>query len=385
MNRTDSIIFYLLIIILSSLFAYFSQIKKEGTKYSTNKKQTNERKNYNILMIIISYIILTLPIALKYNTGADYTSYMNIYGNVQMYGMNASSVTNTEIGFILLNYLCFKIFKDFQSVIIIAAVITNYFMYKAILYESKYINLGLAIFTYGFTLYFLEYSIIRNMLGISIGFYALRFIFERKPVKYFIFITIAVLFHNSLIIFYMIGILYTEKLKKYRLHIGIISIILIPFIPNIINYSVKYALMLSPNYSFYLKNINMSSFSYGISFLVYSLPLIPFMTFYKKMKVININLSLYFSLYIVSSVILLISYSNPIMMRLVYALWTSQIILFPLLFSALGKINGIYKKTILYGISLSGFVIYGIIIILNIINTELWYMIPYKSILQKYF
>lgn len=382
MNKTESIIFYLLIITTSSLFAYISQIKKNNHNL-INIRTDSQRKNYNLLMIIISYFILTLPLAFRYNTGADYMSYVNIYKNVEMFGIQAVKMTNTELGYVFLNYLCVKIFNDYQSIFMVTAIITNYFFYKAITYESKNINLGLAIFTYGFASYFFEYGILRNMLGISIAFYALRFIFEKKPVKYFIFITIAVLFHNSLIIFYILGILYVENFKKYRLKIALIAIIMIPLISKIIAFISVYAFRISPNYTTYTDTINASVNKYGKSLLVYLLPIIPFSLFYNKMKEINSNISLYFSFYLVGAAILILSYSNPLLIRFTYALFISQIILFPTIFRVLSKIEEKYKRVTICFISLNILFVYGTILILNTINTDLYYLLPYKSFLQR--
>lgn len=365
--ENSSNIFYISIIIVASLFAQLSQ-----TIY------IKKGRNYGFPILILAYLIITLPVALRYNTGADYSSYVNTYEIVKAQGIYDPFGYPMEIGYILLNYICFKLFDDYQSVFIIMALLTNYFFFKGILYEFKKINLGLAVFAYGFSLYFWDYIIIRNMLGIAIIFYALRFIFEKKIIKYFLAVTIAVLFHYSLIIFYFIGIFYVEKFKKYRMPLAIISILIIPVIPNIINlFGTKLSLIWIQfsTYDSYLAKVKFGLDKYGI---ICALPLIPFSIFYKRLKKLNEHISLYFSFYIISIVLLLFSSEMPLMYRYVYALWPSQIILFSSLLNILGK-----RRKVIASLVILCIFIYGIVLINYFINNEIYYMLPYISIFQR--
>jgi len=338
-------------------------------------------RNYGSLLLIAAFLIITLPVALRYSTGADYNNYVSFYETIRDYGIHDPMVSQLEIGYLLLNYICVKLFDDFQSVFIIMAFVTNYFFFKAMIYEAKKINLGLAVFVYGFTIYFWGYIIIRNMLGIAILFYALRFIFERKIAKYFLFVTLAVLFHYSLVIFYPIGVLYIERFKKYRIPLAMMSVLLIPIVPSIIAILGSSLSTIMTRFASY--TLPTLQFSFGKYTLLSALPLIPFSIYYKKLKALNCHISLYLSFYIISIVILSFATSMPILSRYVYALWPSLIILFSSFLHIFDDIIEIRKKLIVKSLVVSSIVSYGIVLMVYFVHNTTFYMVPYKIIFQR--
>lgn|GEM_PF-2113112 len=369
LDKISGYVFYIAIIMLASLLAQLSQMisSKNG-------------RNYGLLLLIGAYLIITLPVALRYNTGADYNNYVLIFETIKEHGIHDPIVSQLEIGYLLLNYICAKLFDDYQFVFIIMAFLTNYFFFKAFVYEAKKINLGLAVFVYGFTLYFWSFIIIRNMLGIAIIFYALKYIFERKIVQYFFFVTIAVLFHYSLVIFYPVGILYMEKLKKYRIPLAIMSVLLIPIIPMmiiILSSSLAHVLTRFASYSFQIQ------FSFGRYVILCALPLIPFSIYYKKLKALNRNISLYLSFYIISIVILSFASTTMILTRYVYALWPSLTILFASLLQIFDDIIGQRKKFIVKSLVVTSIVSYGVVLMVYFVHNDNFYMIPYQMIFQR--
>ncbi len=338
-------------------------------------------RNDGSLLLIASFVIITLPVALRYATGADYDNYVAFFEAIRDRGIHDPMVNQLEIGYLLLNYICVKLFDHAQSVFIIMAALTNYFFFKAMIYEAKKINLGIAVFVYGFTLYFWSFIIIRNMLGIAIIFYALRFIFERKLATYFFFVTIAVLFHYSLVIFYPLGILYVEKLKKYRIPLAILSVLLIPIIPTMITIlGSGLSHVLSRFAAYTLPHLQVGIGKYTI---LCALPLIPFSIYYKKLKAYNGHISLYLSFYIISLVLLSFATSMTILSRYVYALWPSLIILFASFLHIFDHIIGQRKKFIVKSLVLSSIVSYGLVLIVFFVHNGTFYLVPYKTIFER--
>lgn len=204
MSVAETNIFYIIIIFYASFMGYLYE-----------KIKINKKKDLKVLLFI-SYIVMSVPVAFRYHTGADYAEYVNIYNTISKYNiLDALKYVDIEPGYILLNYMCEVVFGDYKSIFIVMAFITNYFFFKAIINKSEYVRLGTSIFTYGFTLYFWGYIQIRNMLAIAIIFYAFDFIFEKKLSKFFIAVSIASMFHYSSSIFYLIGLLYNKKFKTF--------------------------------------------------------------------------------------------------------------------------------------------------------------------------
>jgi len=365
-------IFYISIIVLASLLAQLSQMIS-----------TDHGHKYGSLLLILAFLFLTLPVAFRFYTGADYNTYVEMYGNIASRGLFDSGAYQMEIGYVVLNYLCFRLFDDYQAVFIVIALLTNYFFFKGIINESKKISLGIAVFAYGFTIYFWDFIIIRNMLGIALIFYGLRFIFERKLVKYFLFVTLAVLFHYSLVIFYPFGILYIEKLKKYRIPLAVMTVLLIPIMPTIINILGTNVSLIWTHFAAYSAYFADIKFTFSKYFLICALPLIPFTIFYKKMNQFNDHISLYLSFYIISIVLLLFATTMPILTRYIYALWTSQIILFSSVLHVFDDVRGSRKRFIVKSVVATSIVTYGLVLIVFFINNNTFFMIPYASILHR--
>ncbi|OMC62895.1 hypothetical protein BK125_31155, partial [Paenibacillus odorifer] len=362
MTILGSQFFYFLVIIVSSVLAYISQISR--------KEKIKDRVEYNRFFMLLSFLILTFPVAFRYRTGADYDTYRYIYQVIAENGINDIRVQTVEIIFKVLNYLCYIFFGNAQSIFVIMAILTNYFIYKGLLYESKKINLGIAIFTYGFTLYFFTFSIMRNMLGISIIFYSLRFIFEKKLLKYIITVLVATLIHNSLIAFLLLSVFFVEKLKKRMLYISAFLAILMPFSLNIFDLFIRYILTNYRRFEIY-DGIIYNDTNGIIYLLVCSVPIIPFSLALKKMKKNNEHIDIYMALYILSIGLLSLSSIIPLISRFVYALWISQLILF-------SSFSGTFQKREMRFFVNLGIFIYGSILIVFYLNLDYYFLLPYN-------
>jgi len=381
MNESDSIWFYVITIFSASIFAFLSQVNFNKEKFSleSNYKNLNYREGnyYNKFFIFLSFVCLALPVALRQYTGTDYASYVELYNNISYLGP-FSMVPQYEGGYVLLNYFCFVIFNNYHSVFIITALLSNIFIYKGILYERKKINLGIAVFAYGFTLYFLEFVIIRNILGIAIIFYGYRYLLEKKQTKFFIIVTIACMFHYSMAIYYIFGMLFKDKLKKLRVPIVLGLVVSIIVLPNISTYIFNSLSSVIPRLGYYSMDFSSAeenNRNISLYMIAYTLPVILFIINYKKLIKQNSNNYFYFYMYLISILFLFLSMSNPILTRFVYALWPSLIIL-------LASFVKLFDRTIIIKMII---IIYGTALIIKFVTIESYGLLPYKHMFEIFF
>lgn len=398
MSSLYSSYFYISLIVSASIFAFLSQNQKvkqmEVKLFSRMKALFVERNNikkdytinrnslkeseYSIVMLFISFLILTIPVAFRHFTGADYAAYVNYYEDIKDMGASFLVHQYLEVGFIWLNVLCRYMFDSYKAVFIIMAILTNVFFFKGMTFESKKISLGTAVFVYAFSLYFWGFIIIRNLLAISIVFFALRYLFEKKPLKYFIFVTIAFLFHYSMAVFFVFGILYLEKLKKYRIVYPLIILLMVPFAREILLYVVRGIELIIPKIVFYASSFNDLSVQFGMNVYVGAFWLILFAVFYKKLIVLNDHISLYFSFFFITVILSLFAISTPIITRFIFAFLPAQIIL-------MGNLVRFFDKRLFIKIVLIVFIfVFGINETRHFINEETYHMLPYKSIFNKH-
>ena len=370
MNEVSSVVFYVLIIFLGSIFAFLSQINFRSNNNYKSRVSIYLKKYF----IFLSFLCLTIPVAIRHYTGADYDSYINMYNNISYFGP-LSMFPKYEIGYVLLNYICFKVFNDYHSVFIIVAIVTNIFVYKAILYEKKNINLAISIFTYGFTLYFLEFVMIRNILAISIVFYGYKFLIENKKKIFFIIILFASMFHYSILFYCIVAILVSDKFKRIRIQIVVCLGLIIIILPKIIDNILMFISIIIPRLEFYSIDISNNDFKISLYMFAYTLPLLLFLLYYSKFIKNNYRNSFYFFLYISSVILLFISSFNPIITRFTYSLWPSLIIL------SGSFVKQFSKNNALKILMVSLIIIYGTVLIIKFITIKSYLLIPYKSML----
>ncbi|MDF2534513.1 MAG: epsG [Bacillales bacterium] len=396
--------FYISLIVSASFFAFLSQNQKVkqmedkffsvmkalfdksllylskkffGKEYKIYQNSLKERE-YSLVMLFVSFLILTIPVAFRHFTGADYAAYVDHYESIKEKGASFFIHQNLEVGYVWLNVLCSYLFNSYKAVFIIMAILTNIFFFKGMTFESKKISLGTAVFVYGFSLYFWGFIIIRNLLAISIVFFALRYLFEKKPIRYFILVTTALLFHYSMAVFFVLGILYLEKLKKCRIVYPLIILLMVPFAREILLYVVKGVELIIPKIIFYSSSFNELSVQFGMNVYVGVFWLLVYAVFYKKLIDSNDHISLYFSFFFITVILSLFTISTPIFTRFIYALLPAQILL-------MGSLVRLFDKRLIIKIVLILFIfVFGINETRHFINEETYHMLPYKTIFSKH-
>lgn len=171
----ETIIFYNFILFLSTLFVYFSE--KAKNKYGS------------ILFLAISFLIIFLPAALRFNIGTDYWSYVEIYEAV-----GAGNPVPIEWGTLglmyILNYLELSVEWFF--------VITSFIIYFVYFLSLPKKGSVIYHFAYIVTYYLVTYNLVRSALAFSFILLFIKLFLERKNFSVLtIVFLIAFIFHKS--------------------------------------------------------------------------------------------------------------------------------------------------------------------------------------------
>jgi hypothetical protein len=183
-SQTESIILYLSAIAISIIFAYFAQ------KFGKN--------GVHKTFWTISFLFLWVPCAFR-ASGVDHTAYFTQFSKVQTYGVSFFSSYNgsPEPLFALLEYLIVITVNEFQYLYIITSFITLLFTYMGFSKMYNRTSLSICLLWFSATYYMTFYGLTRMSVAIGIMTYAYHFIEKQRIVKYFIYCTIATLFHYS--------------------------------------------------------------------------------------------------------------------------------------------------------------------------------------------
>jgi len=229
----------------------------------------------------ISFILITIFWAIRYDWGNDYDSYLTLYNNI-----NESNLTyrdwddfylvsgRFEKGWVVLNILFRPI--GFFGLVIFLSILENFIIYRFI---KKYVSIDaywFAVFIYtASTSYFcVGASMMREWLAISLVLLSYDYIIKKNPILYFSLIMLASTMHVSAIImipFYFIGYLKEIQLnKKYLILFILVYIIFSIIVPVLFTQNIDYILSFfsSAIYSNYIDNTD-KGFAMGNTFMVF--------------------------------------------------------------------------------------------------------------------
>jgi hypothetical protein len=182
--------------------------------------ENNTRKYINYLVVIL-YIFFW---GYRGFIATDWVSYFSFFKNLPTDIFQALNNANFEVGFVSYSAII-KYFSNSYEIFQLINTLTNvfllHFFFKKYL-PTKYYAFGFAVFL-AFNGCILEMNLLRNFKALLIFLLALQYIEERKPVKYFILMFLALSFHWSSIVFFP---LYFFLHKRIPL-IVIISVIIV--------------------------------------------------------------------------------------------------------------------------------------------------------------
>lgn len=191
-----TLIFYNLIIISSTFLIWISE---------------RSRKNANKLILLsISFLIIFLPSAFRYEIGGDYFSYKIIFDDIKS-GVPSSMTEGIEPGYYYLNYLFSVLGLSFEWLVATIAFIITFFFYKSYPEKHKY----LFHFILWTNFYFFSFSLLRSMLSASILLFAIMsYIKDKKYFNYFLLTILASTLHKSAILFLILPVISNLKIIK---------------------------------------------------------------------------------------------------------------------------------------------------------------------------
>lgn len=149
----------------------------------------NER-HFRLFCRLIVFLALWIPASLRYGILRDYFNYVYIFNNIDIY----ASTGNLEIGWVLLNKAIRFVRLPSQWVF----VFSSFIIYLPICFIIKRKNFFYCILFYIiFGLYFSSFNTIRHNVALSFCICAFTALDFKKKIRFFVWIALASLFHQS--------------------------------------------------------------------------------------------------------------------------------------------------------------------------------------------
>lgn len=338
---------YLFVVILVVLFS----------KYINDKKFSL----YDITIILA----LGLICGLRYKVGSDYFLYEGAYYDLNEYN-------RMEYGIMyLIKFLNF-LHLDYSVFLLIISFLTISFVYISLKKYSKTPHQSLFLFIcLGY--YAMCFNGIRQMLALSICLISIKYLLNRKILKYLICIFCACLCHFTAIIMIPLYFIVNINFDKKILKIFLIISVLLYFAYEPLLYCFTHTFK---QYMIYYKKTNMTYWEPGLgTYILGSLRLILAIVIikYKNMLVEkNSNNNFFINLFLISIPFYAFSFENALLSRYTYYFSIYEIFLIPQLLEIIVKDR---NRKIMFIIPLL-FIVYYIIHLYSFNS-----MLPYNWIL----
>lgn len=324
-------------------------------------------RRYQHIVSLMLIILISIIAALRYNVGMDYLSYDEIFNSIK-YG-NGNDI---EPGFYALCRFVNLIGGTSQLMFLVCSIFTLLIYYKAFRFLSNNIVLTLSVFILFGQMYLNTFNAIRQCVAIAIFCYSIKFIIEKKCLKYLFCIIVASLFHMTALLLIP---LYWILTKKWNFIVKIfILLVSIYFLPNFI-------LLLISNSS-YASYLTFEKFSTDASFINYLYIVVGavIMIFEKKLLLNFQHRNILFNINFISLIlsVLFIVFSGTPMTMVVVRLNYYFIIFYAVMVARI--LSDIKKTEIKLICELGIYVIFSILFI----RTTLIYGVDYNLLPYEY-
>ena len=276
-------------------------------------------KNKKITLILAA-IPLIITSGFRYGVGQDYFSYAKTFELAS----EGQFFDRIEPGFYFIIKFILLFTDNYLWMFVITSIIYIMFVFIAIYNQSDNELFSVYLFI-AIGYYFAFFNGMRQLLAVSIFFYGIKYIKNRKIIPYAICIIIATLIHNSTILLFPLYFLYGKKLKNYQfVIILLISIIFKPIILKLILSIVELS-----KYSNYIgSSFDKSEKSYIQIYI--NLTILVFALFYNRKKIeANTDFSFYCILHLIYTIITFYIGDIPLISRIRWGVGLPLIILIP--------------------------------------------------------
>lgn len=257
-----------------------------------------------LILLLFSFVFLFAGMRSS-DIGTDTNNYAYIIDNLKNYNISVLE----PLFYILLKSIDKIFYGELRYVVLFCffSFFTWFAFFKSIV--ANKISVGL-FFIVGFSqtnLFFDQFNTIRQLLSMSIVFFALPLIFNKKYTKYYIYIIFASLFHYSALIALLFPLLYF--FKNYWKTVVIVSAFLLYFLYEFI---FKFFILINERYDSYKEEALVVNFIGNGALIFNLLILILVFSFKKKVSLKFSNQYDFFLILVTIGFVfqLLISYLN---------------------------------------------------------------------------
>lgn len=222
-------------------YCLFACIAGLGVLYKQNERL--RIRLYYISIFLVFFIFATFR---AYTIGNDTPEYYRIFNlsNSSNSLRELLSATRYEVGYLILNFLVTKFTSSFT---VLLALITAFYMASVLRFINKYsVDPRTTILVcFSLSAFYDVLITMRQCIAIAIFLYAIEYLIERKPLKYFALILLAITFQKSSVVLLLLYFAPRADFKRTKdfvewCLIVIAALICVDFLSVIVGYFSPY-------------------------------------------------------------------------------------------------------------------------------------------------
>lgn len=169
----------------------------------------NKKNKTDYIKIFVAIMLLTLLAAFRDETvGTDvlvygkacYQASKHVHTMSGFMDFLFNNSNGIEAGYLFLVFCATKLFGSLSSVLFITNLFVNIGVICGLYRVRENISFDIAVLIYCFLFYQNTYNIMRQWLAIAAIMFGLKYIYEKKPLKYALTIIIAMFFHRTALV-----------------------------------------------------------------------------------------------------------------------------------------------------------------------------------------
>lgn len=186
-------------------------------QYANNTNSCLHKQNYSVVLTIFIFACIS---GFRYKLGGtDYDYYGYFYGliNGERGFLATLSDSQYEVGYTAFVYLCANVLHlSFEGSLVVEALIFYILMYVGL---KKYMpNWGIFLMFFMYKMFFyVTFVAMRQAFTVAGFFVIMRYLEERKPLKYYASLALVATFHYGALLLFVLYPLFGLKIKKERL------------------------------------------------------------------------------------------------------------------------------------------------------------------------
>lgn len=196
--------------------------------FSTIEINLKDVKGSEILLNtlkFLSFVMLVTQMGLRWETGTDWTAYLNHYESFRNEKRWIGYYDQWELGYDFFAHFFYKYVYGYSTFLFVNALLFYILIFRTLEFFSKYFFITLLIF---YCLFMGNLGTNRQLIALALGLYSLTFLFKKQYIYYFLLVLIGYFFHTTSLIF-MFFLFINREFKVYFLVASLIVSIIIGY------------------------------------------------------------------------------------------------------------------------------------------------------------